>query len=445
MSVAERHLDDSIEADDLAFALDQVKAGNFADAQKALARAKSGDPRNIFIMALEKQIARLKGGGVLPREKTEIIDSLPGLIQRAKADRHGRDDLGEQFSQTTSPAPSPEKKDPRMKMVVDQYFKHADDWVRRGDFEAALKEVERVLLIEPDSRVAKEYRTRVKQLIQENAAPETTSQSAALRKESAEHVRLTSPTPARVHPTAPPAPAPAVEKVGKKKALLLISVAVVVVVAMVGGLMMVRPASAKYKPGILYVTESPAPADENMPPAGRPQVQEVSAPNQEPQSEESPEISAPKISAPEPEPVVKRDPPKKSVAEEPVADPAPKKKPEQIVPFSAQPAGGSEKTVVGSGADKPSTFIPVEMPPKLVALAQPVFSSEELASGAQGDIIVKVQIDKSGKPLQAKVVSSTNTTLNGPVVDAVMRSSYSPGMMSNGPVTTWMTVPMRLK
>ena len=27
-----------------------------------------------------------------------------------------------------------------MKLVVDQYFRHADEWVRKRDFEAALKE-----------------------------------------------------------------------------------------------------------------------------------------------------------------------------------------------------------------------------------------------------------------------------------------------------------------
>jgi len=221
--------------------------------------------------------------------------------------------------------------------------------------------------------------------------------------------------------------------------------AVVVVVAMVTALMMLRPAPAKYKPGILYVTESPAPAEENTPPAAQQQVQEVATPNQESQNEESPEISAPKIPAPEPEPVAKRNPPKKSVVEEPAADPAPKKNPERIDPLSTKPSKGLEKPVTTSDADKSSPFIPVEALPKLVALAQPIFSNEELTSGVQGDIVVKVQIDKSGKPLQAKVVSSTNKTLNGPVIDAVMRSSYSPGMMSNGPVTTWITVPMKLK
>jgi periplasmic protein TonB len=458
MSVAERHLDDSSTADDLSFVLEQAKAGNFADAQQALARAKSNDPRNIFIMALEKQIARLRLGGVLPREKSEIIESLPGLIQRAKSDRQGRDDLGEQLVQSVAPTPPPvEKKDPRLKMVVDQYFKHADDWVRRGDFEAALKEVERVLLIDPESRVGKEYLARLKQLIKENAAPEAVAQSAALRHESAVVAKALppEPAPARVSHPAPPIAVPAQEHVGKKKVALLLSVAIVLVIGLVAGAMMLRPNQAKYKPGMLYITENPVAttSEEVTQTPVQKQEQEPPATALSTQVDESPDITAPKIPAPEPEPVVKQIPAKKTIVREatpePVAEPKPEPKPEPksepIAPVSAAPVQTAEKAAASSEGEKSTPFIPVESPPKIVNLEQPVFTNEELAAGIKGDVVVKVQIDKNGKPVQAKVMSSTNKVLNGPVVDAVMRSTYTAGVMSSGPVTTWMTIPMRLK
>lgn len=452
MSVAERHLDDSFPADDLSFVLEQAKAGNFADAQQALARAKSSDPRNIFIMALEKQIARLRLGGVLPREKTEIIESLPGLIQRAKSDRQGRDDLGEKLVQPVAPAPPPaDKKDPRLKMVVDQYFKHADEWVRRGDFEAALKEVERVLLIDPDSRVGKEYLARVKQLIMENAAPEAEAQSAALRQESSVIAKALPPEPAPVrvpHP-APPVIIPAQEKVGKKKVALFLTAAIVIVIGLVAGAMMLRPNQAKYKPGMLYITENPVvtTSEETTQTPVQQQAQEPPPTALSTQTDDSPDITAPKIPAPEPEPepVVKQKPVTKTAVQEPPPEPVSKPKPEPIVPVSSAPVQTAEKAAASLEGEKSTPFIPVESPPKIINLEQPVFTNEELAAGIKGDVVVKVQIDKSGKPVQAKVMSSTNRVLNGPVVDAVMRSTYSAGVMSSGPVTTWMTIPMRLK
>jgi TonB family protein len=127
-------------------------------------------------------------------------------------------------------------------------------------------------------------------------------------------------------------------------------------------------------------------------------------------------------------------------AESPKAEP-----PAKTVAASSGPSAIETREKTSDESAAPAKFIPVEQPPKIVQLQQPNFSDDQIVQGVQGDVVVKVQIDKTGKPLQAKILSSTNASLNAAVIDAVMRSSFTPGVMSNGPVTTWMTIPLKLK
>jgi len=436
MSVAERHLDSPYASDELEFVLEQVRAGNYTDALQALARAKAEDPRNIFLIALEKQVTRLRAGGVLPREKTEIVDSLPGLVERARADHRSRSASPEPAQPSVAPgAPAAEKKDPRLKLVVEQYFRHADDWVKRRDFEAALKEIERVLLIDPENRVAKEYQYRVQSLFRkeqrelpdEGSAPEL--EISAVGEEAV----------ARVEET---------KKVGKLVVFLAIGITAIVMV--VGGIMFLRPSKGQYRVGYMYVSQSQLPAGEvqtatSAVTAGDVAADEGSAVENAPEVKPPAEPRAKAAVKPESKPETKTESAPAVKEQDVVESEPPKAAPSKGADVPSVPSAIGEKQKAPEESAGPARFIPVEQPPKIVQLQQPSFSDEQILNGVQGDIVVKVQIDKSGKPLQAKVISSTNPALDAAVIDAVMRSSYSPGVMSSGPVTTWMTIPLKLK
>lgn len=435
MSVAERHLDPTFAPDDFEFVLEQARAGNYADALQVLARAKADDARNIFLIALEKQITRLRLGGILPREKAEILESLPGLVERARQGHHTKAATPETGEAQPAPAtPFAEKKDPRMKLVVDQYFRHADEWVRKRDFEAALKEIERILLVDPENRAAKEYQSRVQQLFRMEHGETPVSAPAFEAEESVEEPAAATGQPGE-------------KKVGRLLVLLSIGIAVVVMV-FVG--MMMRPNKGQYKVGYMYVSQSQLPAGEVQTGGGE------AAAVVETASDETPEVAPPAASKIKAETnaagksTVKEaksgatEPAKEeqAEAESPKAEPP---APSGNTPVSAGPSAIGTREKTSEEISAPARFIPVEEPPKIVQLEQPSFSDEQIVQGVQGDVVVKVQIDKSGKPLQAKILSSTNSSLNAAVVEAVMRSSFTPAVMSSGPVTTWMTIPLKLK
>jgi TonB family protein len=472
MSVAERHLDPSPDVDELNTVLERVKAGDYADALQALTRAKATDPRNIFIIALEKQIGRLRAGGILPREKTEILDSLAGLVERAKAARQSHPSSSQAAAKPVRTATG-ERKDPRLKLVVDQYFKHADEWIRRGDFEAAEKEIERILLIDPANRMAKEYQARIREAVQTDPAVGGSpgEESAGHEGQTVSGAQLESTPSGRLAS----APLHAEEAAGSspRRKLMFVALAILVVAGMVAGVMVIRPGGAKYKPGLMYVMQAPvASLSEEVPIPATTTSDNVASPALQDEAATVPEIKPPVTTEAKPapkeegaekparrEPAVKKDarPERGSEAEsktEARVKKASEKTAELLAPRKASPSAAAaqpssekrdEPPAKSESAEEREPFIPVEQPPRIITLDQPQFSDEDIAGGIKGEVVVKVQIDKSGKPLQAKILSSSNGRLNGPVIDAIMRSKFAPGVMSNGPITTWMTIPLKLK
>ena len=86
-----------------------------------------------------------------------------------------------------------------------------------------------------------------------------------------------------------------------------------------------------------------------------------------------------------------------------------------------------------------------ERKPEIVRLTKPGFPEAARSAAMEGEVLVKVLIDTEGKPLKAKIVTSTNDIFNDAVIDAVMNSQYSPGVMPSGPVATWLTIPFVFK
>jgi len=63
-----------------------AEAANFADALAAIKEVKAADPKNIYIIAIEKQIAKLNDPALQGENRTAIIKSLPPMVDRAISD-----------------------------------------------------------------------------------------------------------------------------------------------------------------------------------------------------------------------------------------------------------------------------------------------------------------------------------------------------------------------
>lgn len=137
----------------------KTEAGNFAEALENLKEIKSADAKNIYVIAIEKQLIKVSDQNITEKNKADITNSLSAMFERAMSDAQRR-------AATVKP---PEVKDTKEKEAAleklkSQYFQRTDDYVAKGDYAHALEEIRRIYIIEPDSVVAKEYEQKIEQL-----------------------------------------------------------------------------------------------------------------------------------------------------------------------------------------------------------------------------------------------------------------------------------------
>lgn len=92
----------------------------------------------------------------------------------------------------------------------------------------------------------------------------------------------------------------------------------------------------------------------------------------------------------------------------------------------------------------PDVFVALEKEPQFVNQVKPVYPEIARKAGLEGRIVVRVLIDKDGKPKKAQVLKSSGIeAFEEAAIDAVMRSSYSPAIQNGKPVKCWMTIPIK--
>ena len=114
--------------------------------------------------------------------------------------------------------------------------------------------------------------------------------------------------------------------------------------------------------------------------------------------------------------------------------------------------GGGDSVGVSMGDFKVSTddgpppdFVPVEKQPQIIS--QPIPKYPELAqrAGIEGRVIVRIWVDKDGKPHKAIVMKSDAEIFNQPAIDAAMATRFTPAIMNKGPVAVWVVIPYTFK
>ena len=152
----------------LATARDRVEAGSYADALASVREAKQLQPRNVYVLAFERQVEQLlelsAAGKLGDDERLDIVESIPGIMDRA---------LEGPGEQPPSPAPAPDaasleqaraERAAAHEWLKNQYFQHAHEYVKKGEYEHALAEIRRVFIIDPGNKIARDFELQIDEL-----------------------------------------------------------------------------------------------------------------------------------------------------------------------------------------------------------------------------------------------------------------------------------------
>lgn len=137
----------------------------------ALQEAQSVDPRNIYIIALVKQVHLLSG---LKKQKTvdkthtnKIRTIIPELVQRAIDDSRKRErpkEKNEYKTQLRGSENEPDSRDRTLALdkLKSKFIKLAEESFNEGDYQNALGEIGRIFIIDPGNADAKEFEKKIK-------------------------------------------------------------------------------------------------------------------------------------------------------------------------------------------------------------------------------------------------------------------------------------------
>ena len=484
-----------------------TRAGQFSKSIGTVKSAKSIYPKNIFLIALEKQLEKLLAMTYTPaltdpERQKELLESIPNLVHRAVEAMEKEEPIP-----TSRPPEHGEEREAAFARLKDEYFQLADSYVKNGDYQNALQEIKRVLILDPENSTAKEYQKKINEFVdlKAKASPEQQGTAPQEKKnrpepEPSHHVKEKGPIdtrppqrekePERTLSKPPAEPiVPKRTKVSSTKAILI---AVPVFVACLAAVyFFFRPTDSNSK----TATSTPAntstiasndvpkepPKTEQQPqkqesqdvvvPASAENLQPATSENQnagtQNKSETSSEAPAPSAeTTPQVTEKTKTNTESKSIEPPPSTSEKSQgnktrgsttnsyertpsrgletpevKQPPQLAKLDITPALPASNNAKAS----PAPIKYTERKPQVIRLVTPKYPEAARLTGAQGEVLVSVQIDPQGKPIRAKIVRTSNELFNAAVIDAVMHSQYSPGVMPSGPVTTWLTVPFTFK
>ena len=495
--------------DQLSEAYRLLESGKPQDALEIVKKVKSLQPKNVYVLAFEKQLEQfisLEGSQSLTEEqRADILESIPGIIERA-AEGAAVEKLSAERDETAT-VKTRDDKNAALEWLKDQYFQHAHEYVQKEQYEHALAEIRRVYIIDADNVTAQEFEKRIEHLIalKTQPVPPATSGAPTLRLVTKESLReseeasgptesaivepsqitfppfegtTTSPdelekiivkteewsaptaTPTAPEPTRKPAKDIREKRKGIRPAVIVVSLFLIIAVGAAIFMFWTRNQTDKRAEARRSTTISTSQPETFTGPQTTVEEQTITI---EPQTDESknqtPQVEAEK---PAPEKGTATKPESKSrkgggstgKRSSQRSDPTSSLNAGESPPLSptrddppATPATTSE-TNPPVNLQEPAPQNPTvaqEKAAEIVKLARIEFPQDAAFDQYQGQVVLQVHIDADGNPLETKIASATNQLLVTPVINAVMKSQFSPARTSDGPVASWMTIPFRVK
>jgi len=469
-----------------------VNAGKYADALKVIRTAKNSHPRNIYIIALEKQVERLsilsQSGRLTRQMKDEILGSLPGLVDRATFEIEDHD-LPPRAPAAPTPTPRPpaivnEKpaKDPVANNLKQQYFDQAERFITRGAYDNAMAEIRRIQMIDPENELAKEIEEKILKLAEKRlkgpSAPLQQDVPIDVSKHLLNHradeddldrsfgqrmpgfagtqrdIVFEEPVEKEYVPARPP--------------IFFVAFILILFAAAAGAYYYLSSSPDPQQNTIDQEVSSPSESFKFLGKEEKPEIKSETPPRVDSgtsiqssaQSGEMLEVATPQVRPLETDPVVSGPPDIKQRAnEEKSANPPQKPLPTEIKtkeptptissietaqkpspqPVSVQPVNTSPSAQTSN--EEAVSFAKFEVAPRVVQLQEPTYPDSARKAGLSGQVIIHVQLDTQGKPISARVFKSSNSVFETPSIVAALKSSYSPAQTANGPVIAWISVP----
>ncbi len=100
---------------------------------------------------------------------------------------------------------------------------------------------------------------------------------------------------------------------------------------------------------------------------------------------------------------------------------------------------------VNPGEAPPPDFIMVDREPQIIKQSVPYYPELAQKAGMEGRVIVKIWINREGKPNEALVLKSDAEIFNRPAVEAAMKYRFTPAVLDNKPVGVWVVIPFTFK
>jgi TonB family protein len=423
----------------------KTDAGNFRGALVTLREAKSVEPRNIYILAFEKQVeqlAELSDMHLLSDEqRADILESIPGIIERAMEGSRAAAEAAPARDTRTELNKEREERAAALEWLKNQYFQHAHDYVRKGEYQHALAEIRRVYIIDPNNRIAQDFEKQIDQLIalrQTQPTPRTQTAPSAYPGSTGATTTPSAALPPgggqpRLH-GASTAETEIKEKRPVNMTLVIAVILTVIAVAIAGYYFIVRHKQLK----------APPPTEQSVSDLigtqGAEVPEQVIAISQTEAGGTVHTLATPERSS---SGTLAR-PTDFSPSLGALATQSPGDGGDAVAANSSRGAPGQEVPNVPTGASDRNAEPMIE-DARIVNLERPMLPDGIYATGLEGQVVVQVDIDRDGNPTQARILRSTNALLNHPVIDAVNRSQFSPRKTSSGPVNSSITIPFTFR
>ena len=93
----------------------------------------------------------------------------------------------------------------------------------------------------------------------------------------------------------------------------------------------------------------------------------------------------------------------------------------------------------------PPDFVPYEKEPTVIKKVDPKYPDLALRAGLEGNVYVKVWVDKEGKVRKVVTLKADADIFVAAAEEAAKQWVFTPAVMQKGPVSVWVSIPFRFR